>query len=61
LETLVVLGFQIIKVFIGIGATCSPPKMKRALKEKRRGRQSVLPVARLGTVPEHTRFLAQKA
>jgi hypothetical protein len=41
---------EIIKVSIRTGPACGPQKRKRASKEKRRGRQSIIPVARLGTV-----------
>ena len=39
-----------IKVSLGTGPACGPPKRKCGWKERRRGRQSVVPVARLGTV-----------
>ena len=39
-----------IKVSLWTGPACGPPKRKCGWKERRRGRQSVVPVARLGTV-----------
>jgi hypothetical protein len=40
----------LIKVSLRTGPACGLPKRKLARKEKRKGRQSVVPVARLGTV-----------